>query len=199
MPNYCYYTMKVKAKNNDNLMEFVKIMQGDYDYTNLKFTTARHMWRIFEATFDEDAIEEDEDDNSIAIYIYGNCAWSVHSCMLEGKLTYHNDHLNDPRNSSLLRESKLLDLEIEVYGEETGEGFQEHYLIKNGELFIDECRDIREYCCYDYDDCEDDEKIETLNEINNKLQTNYESLEEFFNGNEYVTIGGFDDFGEFSF
>ena len=75
MPNYCSYDMKVKAKNKENLLEFIKIIQSDYDYDNNKFTAARHLWRVFEADCEEDEIEESED--CFSIIIYGNCAWSV--------------------------------------------------------------------------------------------------------------------------
>ena len=67
MPNYCTYDMKVKAKNKENLLEFIKIIQSDYDYDNNKFTAARHLWRVFEANCEEDEIEESEDCFSIII------------------------------------------------------------------------------------------------------------------------------------
>ena len=191
MPNYCSYDMKVKAKNKENLLEFIKIIQSDYDYNNNKFTAARHLWRVFEADCEEDEIEESED--CFSIIIYGDCAWSVNCCMLEGAHTYYNDHLNDPRNSSLLRESKILDLEIEVFGEELGAGFQEHYIIKNGEITLEETSDAQEFC---YEDCKENEK-EALEEINKYTNGNLKTLEEFFNGEDYVTVSNFSEYGTF--
>jgi hypothetical protein len=42
----------------------------------------------------------------------------------------------------------LLDIKgdyiLEVFSEEPGNSFQEHYIVKNGELVIDDCRDYRE-------------------------------------------------------
>lgn len=111
-------------------------MQADYD----AFTNTKHFWRIGFA----DVYYETEDNiNDIKfVYICGDCAWSVHSCMRRGLGTYAKD--DDEHSTSLAEQSELLNLEIEVFSSEPGVGFQEHYLYKNGEETIDDVEDYTE-------------------------------------------------------
>ena len=53
MPNYCTYKMKVVG-DKENVEEFIKIMQSDYDYRKMEFDHEKHMGgRVFEANVDE--------------------------------------------------------------------------------------------------------------------------------------------------
>lgn len=157
MPNYCDYLMRVKGRRN-NVDAFVTIMQADYN------EVPKHFWRVFEA----DVCDEHTENGIKTVDIGGCCAWSVHSCMRDGVGTYNTDYEtgeNASHGTTLEEQSKLLNLEIEVYSSEPGMGFQEHYLYKNGEELIDECIDYLELffeteeefneekeegCCSDY-------------------------------------------------
>ena len=148
MPNYCNYSMCVVGAK-ENIEEFIKVIQADYNYGNMTFSYDRHMFRVFEAECDE--IEERLNGSYQAI-INGYCAWSVASCMLEDG--YYNSmkekHPLDFRGTTLLIESKKLNLDIEVYSEETGCCFQEHYVIIKGDFVRDECVDWVEIWVDDY-------------------------------------------------
>lgn len=148
MPNYCNYSMCVKG-NKENIEEFIKVMKSDYNYNTMEFGFDRHMFRVFEAECDE---VEEYDDGVFQAIINGYCAWSVSSCMLEGG--YYKDCKDsfgdDFRGTTLLLESKRLNIDIEVYSEECGMCFQEHYIITNGELECDECVDWSEIWIDDY-------------------------------------------------
>ena len=148
MPNYCDYSMCVKG-TKENVEEFIKVIQADYDYHGMIFSHDRHLFRVFEANYDE--IEKMCDD-TYQVIINGYCAWSVASCMLEGG--YYADvktrYPNEFRGTTLLLESKRLGIDIEVYSEECGCCFQEHYVIVNGDLICDECVEWNEYCIDDY-------------------------------------------------
>lgn len=156
MPNYCNYSMCVKGKK-ENIEEFIKVMQSDYNYNTMEFSFDRHMFRVFEAECNE---VEEYDDGVFQAIINGYCAWSVSSCMLEGG--YYGDckasYGPDFRGTTLLIESKNLNLDIEVYSEEGGCCFQEHYVIIKGYLVCDECVDWQEYCLDDYETKEDAER-----------------------------------------
>lgn len=107
-------------------------------------TGPRHMFRVFEAYVDRDL------DEANASYITGYCAWSVYSCMFKGDYTYYDRFIKENYNNkyigfkgtTLPDESKNLNLKIEVYSEESGCAFMEHFLIDNGEILIEDCVDI---------------------------------------------------------
>ena len=105
---------------------------------------------------------------------WGNCAWSVHTSMLA-----------DYTNPSLESESERLGLTIEVWAEEYGMAFQEHYIIENGTQIVSECADAVEYFLDDY------ESIEELNRENGTKLT-IDMFED-----EFYIDGGFSDYGTY--
>lgn len=151
MPNYCDYTMSVKG-SAENVEEFIKIIKADYDYRKNEFSNKPHMWRVFEAEVYDDYYLE----KLRCIEIKGYCAWSVYSCMLEGEHTYYNDMINESINygTSLLKESERLNLIFEVYSEEPGMLFEEHYIVKDNKLIEDECLNYEEFYISEHDDYE---------------------------------------------
>jgi hypothetical protein len=72
---------------------------------------------------------------------------------------------------------------MEVYSEECGCCFQEHYLYINGEIICEECVDYYEYCIGDYDTKEEAEK-EFKIEITD---------EEWNSGEDFISRGGFEN------
>ena len=181
MPNYCSYSMKVKG-TPENVQEFVNIIQVNYLYqedgTCVDFKTKepieRHLWRVFEADiFDDEII-----DDIRSVTITGCCAWSVYSCMCAGRSTYQNDNPNK-NGTTLENESARLNLSIEVFSEEPGCCFMEHYVYVNGKEIIGDCVDWNEYYVGDF---------ETVEELNAEYNTNF--TQEEFESDEYLHIGG---------
>lgn len=181
MPNYCDYSMCVRG-TKANVEEFIKVIQADYDYHTMEFSHDRHMFRVFEAECNE---LEDCVDGTFRVEINGYCAWSVESCMLEdGYYRRMKDEYPDNfRGTTLLIESKKLNLDIEVYSEECGCCFQEHYVIKNGEMVCDECVDLEEYFVDEYEN-----KKQAEEEIGVEFTD-----EEWENRDQGITRGGFED------
>ena len=141
MPNYCNYGMVIKGKKEDR-EKLVDYLKSDYNYERdpktdtyiLKRCEAdKHFSRVFEVF----PCEEDDERT----YVSGDCAWSVKSCMLTGPFTYY-DKFKDAINSkctNMLEATKELDLVVEIYSQEPGCCFMEHYIINKGELQVDEC------------------------------------------------------------
>ncbi len=183
MPNYCNYSMCVVGKQHENVEEFIKVIQADYDYGRMEFSHDRHMFRVFEADYSE--IEKREDGRFQTI-INGYCAWSVVTCMLEGGYynRFKSDFPDNFRGTTLDRESKKLNLDIEVYSEESGMCFQEHYVIIDGDIVTDESVDWEEIWIEDYKTKEEAEE-----DLNMKITD-----DEWVTGLEegYFTRGGFD-------
>lgn len=179
MPNICSFSMKIIGKS-EAVREMVQVVKADYDYTKNQFSFNRHLWRVFEA----DVTEENyvNDGNSYVI-INGECAWSISSCMLDGPHSYQNQHKNDENNkgTDLQTESRNLGVIIEVYSSEPSVGFQEHYLIENGEMKTDECVVYEEYF-WDQDEY-------TIEEYNKEYDTDF--TEDMFDEDGCCGVGGF--------
>ena len=192
MPNYCDYEMKVVGKPA-SIKEFISVIQADYDYATNVFTGPRHMYRVFEAhVVQEPDMEELDENGNAECIISGYCAWSVAACMLDiGYGSYYSDVRRDQsfgtspdvkrRDTHLLLESENLGLDIEVFSKEPGMCFQEHYLIKNGELTVNE---THEYNLVYWDK----DEYPTIEEFNEDNGTDY--LETDFDEDGFFEVGG---------
>lgn len=180
MPNYCDYTMKVVGKKK-NIITFLEWLKNDYHYysdddhealkpngkerylyefvdgdCHLLTNADKHFWRVFDAYAEKEDIVK-EDDNKYSLIIFGDCAWSVYCCMMEGEHTYHDDNSNDdrygavqklsPAHSTTLEQATAeLDLDVEVYSCEPGCAFWEHYIVRKGDIELDDTGDY--FVCY---------------------------------------------------
>lgn len=183
MPNYCDYSMCVKG-TKENVEEFIKVIQADYDYGTMEFSHNRHLFRVFEANYDE---VEELCNNTFQVVINGYCAWSVASCMFNNHdSSYYNSlkaqYPNNFRGTTLPIESERLNLDIEVYSEECGMCFQEHYIILKGNVVCNECVEWCEYCLDDYNSREEAER---------ELEISITNAEWKEGG--FISRGGFDD------
>lgn len=146
MANNCVYSLLVVGEK-ENVNEFISMM----DYTHPQGICFA---RIFEAY---ESLRKLLPDGRTAALIEGDCAWSVYSCMMEGYGTYYSDkemRSGDPKLTTLTHESKRLGLDIEIFSEEPGIGFTEHYRIINGQILDYTCDDYSEYY-YDSDEFPD--------------------------------------------
>ncbi len=151
MPNYCDYEMKIRGSRKaiNRVMECLKT---DYNYGEGK-PTHKHFFRVFDVN--SNGIKY-EGNGIYTIEVWGYCAWSIATSMLgndKAKTSYYacvkESHPDIFMGTNLWEQSK--DCEIELFGEETGMCFSEHYLFRNGRMVVSECVDI---------DCEFDEEEE---------------------------------------
>lgn len=208
MPNYCDYTLKVVG-NEKSVKAFINYLGNNYHYfrtedrdkgqfqfpkdddfrkyklhfndgkgNELLTDYKKHFYRVFDA----DVMEEGEQDDKYYAIITGDCAWSVHSCMMSGPYSYYSDNVNDnelrkEHSTTLVLESKSLKLKIEVYSAEPGMGFAEHYLIDNGKILVDEEFEYNEFYLGDY---------KTKEEAEEELGINISS-QEWESSEDYIT------------
>lgn len=175
MPNYCNYEMKVTGIK-ENVEEFINIIQADYYIDeNGHSDCDRHFWRVFEAEVYNTGFQDDK----YFAELYGYCAWSVYSCMCDGEYTYNGDHPN-MGGTTLEIESKRLNLTIELFSDEPGCEFAEHFLFINGDWVINDCVDFQEY---------DTIEFENVEEMNAEYDTDF--TQEEFEANDTIYVGGF--------
>ena len=120
----------------ENVREFYEILNYEKDI---------YFSRIFDA---ELGPSYPCNDGTIVSDIFGACAWSVWSCMFSGDGTYFGEDAVKPREdgrSNIFIESKRLSLKIEIYSEEPGVGFAEHYIVDNGVMIENEECKYEEY------------------------------------------------------
>lgn len=163
MPNYCFYEMRVKG-DKENCEELLSILKGEHK---------RYFYRVMR---DEVVFREWEAGE---MWISGFCAWSVDGtfCSKEQYCDY------DFPSTTLLEESILLNLDIEIYSDEAGIGFAEHYHFLSGEVLADELVDYEEYYW-------DTDEYPTLEEFNAAHNTHF-TMKDFEEMDCYAVIGGF--------
>ena len=137
MPNYCDGYIRVRGYK-DNVDEFIKILQADYNYMNGKeyCSHSAHFYRVFKA---EPMIQQMVVGVIKYAEIYVKVAWSIWCCMFPGPLCYYTDNEGACKyGSHIIKESQRLQLNIEIWSYEPGVGFQEHYRLNSGVLCINE-------------------------------------------------------------
>lgn len=153
MSNECDFGMLVTGKRK-NIEEFLEVIEFFYNI-NFEQTNEideidlldkiqanklkRHIWTTTVTSINKDIFtrfDEKSDDDITTYEIDGYCKWSIYHSMLEGEGTYYDSSkgMNQSTMSSLIQESKLLNLVIECYGDEDGIGIKEYLLIKFGDI-----------------------------------------------------------------
>jgi len=176
MPNYCNYAMRVKG-SHEAIDEMEKRLT-DYDHTP-------HFWRVFEADRTDDVAPAGDGADMVTEF-NGYCAWSVHTCMNEGPASYATDFADQGKSTSLAKTAKDLGLEIEVFSEEPGIGFAEHYLYLNDGTAIEDETEFEEVWW-------DRDEYETFADLDAEYGLTARGItEEKFGDEDYVSIGGYE-------
>jgi hypothetical protein len=167
--------MKVRGER-DNIEKFYNAMmqQGNV-----------YMGRGADASIDYD----DEDGTA---QIEGWCKWSVASAMVSNAVSMRTEpntwYWGDGVDSSslefvtLFEACKKWNIDMEVYSEEPGCCFQEHYLVIDGDIVCDDCTEWNEYCIEDF---------ETKEEAESELGIEITD-EEWNSGDIFISRGGFE-------
>lgn len=136
MANSCDFEMKVKGKS-ESVETLIKLLK-DHE---LDESEERYFGGWLENIMYE--MEDDPINQSSIAFVTGGCKWSVILSLLGVKDSYYDEDKKDYGDKSkvtcLENESKRLNLDIEIYSSEYGVGFEEHFLIKEGELLINDC------------------------------------------------------------
>ena len=144
MANCCTFNMVV-AGRKENVEEFIEVLNSYYHYDEngeYRGTFDRHLCRV---NGKEVVQRIDDKQGNCEIYVSGDCAWSIYSSMTEGgyySRRYKKDYGDRSHATTLKLESRKLQLKIEVFSEEEGFGFREHYRYDNGDVIVEEVSDF---------------------------------------------------------
>lgn len=156
MANICDFSMVVRGKK-ENIETFKNMMSQ---------VGTVYMGRGAEIDFEDMEELNELSDNDYRCQLDGQTKWSVMSSLIDNAISmrkdssrwYFGEDVDKSKLSfvTLFEACEQLNLDMECYSEESGCGFQEHYLFVDGELIEDECVDYSE----EYDE-EKDEWIST--------------------------------------
>lgn len=173
MANVCSFLMKIKG-NRDDMVDF---------YMALNQKGKIWMGRGANTDF--------ASDGETAL-MSGTCKWSVLSALVDCAVSMRNEPdkwYHDPDSGgieyiTLWEACRRWNITMEVYSEECGCQFQEHFRCDKGDIIYTECVGWEEYDIYDY---------ETKEEAEEDLEVKFTD-EEWANAEDYrITRGGFEN------
>lgn len=131
MANICSFTMEIKGEKEKRTAFINALKHEGPCYIGMK---GAHVYNI------------DDEWNENITRLDGECKWSVLTSL-------QRLHLNEDGSKeeiiSLRKACEKFSLDMELFSEESGMGFQEHFLFKDGK-FIDEDCDYAEYYFDEY-------------------------------------------------
>ena len=136
MANDCYYDM-VAVGPKDKLERLIDIMHYED-----KGKERYYIYRVFEAGIGRDMEPVPDDPKGrYWVAICGDVAWSADRWVHDEP---HKEPTADGLYVTLPFLSAELGIDFEVFTEESGIGFQEHYVIIGGKLVVEQCVDYAE-------------------------------------------------------
>ena len=140
MPNLCSYEIRVIG-SKESRDKFADYMWANYIAGNRETEPKKYFSRIAIDYVDRQPYVSNYGEEGDCYT--GDCAWSIKSCMFNGEHTYFGKGEN-PNLVCIENVTKDLGLRTEIWSEEPGMEFCEHYYIDNGNVIVEECLDLKE-------------------------------------------------------
>ncbi len=172
-----------------NICSFSMFVRGDVENIKSFYNAMTQNGNIYMGRGADAEIVLEEEDGSA--HIDGWCKWSVQSAMVTNAISMRTEpniwawgngvDRTKLEFITLFEACKKWNIDMEVYSEECGCCFQEHYVVVNGDLICEECVEYNEYCLDDYENKEDAE-----------ADWGIEISDEEWKEGGYIGRGGFD-------
>lgn len=179
MANNCYFTMKAIG-SKESLEEFERMMLGQGEYG------AGRLGRV--SAFEPEPVLVEDARGVYSLTADGCCANSVYSAMQKEGLEELAQALGTSPLLSIEDESERLHLAVEVYSTERDNGFEEHLVVADGKVILEDEIGINEYFVEDV--------IDRLDEFNEVFKASYEPAD--LRSKRLIVVGGFPNYGDFS-
>lgn len=174
MANICSFSMYVRGNHGD-IEQFYNAMNQKGNIYMGRGADAEIVW------YDDDVAAID-----------GQCKWSIQSALIDNAISMRKEpdkwywgegiSSKDFEFVTLFEACKKWNIVMEVYSEECGCEFQEHYICDKGEVICDECVEYHEYCICDYET-----KTEVEEELGIKI------TDEEWEREDWIQRGGFEN------
>ncbi len=181
MANNCHFDVKVLYSNPEDGELLKELFRTKWTYPGASYEE-------YPAVADVDFGIEGLPKYTKTLGVYGDCRWSVSDSFLD----------------ALLEESAKRHLVAEVWSSEPGIGFQEHYLIADGSLLENEYAEFVEHWVFisasenmeRFDEATNEEVLAWYNKKHN-VDIPVSSIP-YLKDYSFISIGGFENFGEWS-
>lgn len=155
MANTCYVEGKVWAKSEAKIRSFLTWLR---EYKMLSVAATEDIQKLENGLYSQEFI--------------GDCKWSIESS------------INSPSDKKGDLTTKTDGIIVELWSQEPGCGFEEHYIVENGSITTNDAADWTVVCI---DDFEDEAEMADRG-----------FTKEDFDGQDWCQKGGFEDWGEFA-
>ena len=147
MPNWCVGTTIItgEKRNIRNFLDRFLSYDEDNEEKPKKYFARSFIDSSYKDIFENFEIDTNQSKESdiMNYVIYVSFAWSAYGCLVEGYPQKYQDTCIDLETAC-----KLDDVEMEIYTEEEGIGFEEHIICNRyGEIIKNECIDMLRYEC----------------------------------------------------
>ena len=149
MPNWASGQVRIigeKKNVRKSLHRFLSSIENlQYRMSNVKYFARSFIDSSYKDIFENFEIDTNQSKESdiMNYVIYVSFAWSAYGCLVEGYPQKYQDICIDLETAC-----KLDDVEMEIYTEEEGIGFEEHIICNRyGEIIKNECIDMLRYEC----------------------------------------------------
>lgn len=168
MANFCEMDLHVASKNE----EAVKAIKDAFTFNEDEGICAG---RIYDSFIYEEGFNKETGE--YYAYIMADIAWSVKSAILDKKVL-----------QGLIEKYKL---DLEIYSEEPGCGFMEHFRWECGEQVENE---VADFALIHLDNMEDEDLRDEFfsQEATKKYPITIDNYESFADDEGYIKLGGFD-------
>ena len=141
-----------------NICDFSMCVKGTHDDIEKFYNAMTQNGNIYMGRGADAEIQYEDEEGGA--FIDGWCKWSIQSALIDNAISMRNEpdkwYFGDNIDKSNLEFITLIEacrkwnITMEVYSEEPGCCFQEHYIIRNGVVEVDDCVDWYEYFLDDY-------------------------------------------------
>ena len=173
-----------------NICDFSMCVKGTHDDIEKFYNAMTQNGNIYMGRGADAEIQYENEERRA--FIDGWCKWSIWSSLIDNAISMRNEpdkwSFGDNVDKSKLEFITLIEacrkwnITMEVYSEETGCCFQEHYIIINGDVELDECVDYYEYYLGDFYTKEEAEE-----------ELGITITDEEWDNDEFISKGGFED------
>ena len=178
MANLCFFELRATGfKNEKDKNAFLSVFSNDSGKTPTGCDTKMPYMAIYET-------ELTIDGNTVILT--GDCKWSINTSFTRNG--FYKDKDKNSNYTCLEDLSEKYGLYIEVYSEECGFCFQEHYIFENGQVICEDSVDWSEHFIGDYDTYEEWQKSDDFCE--DVSEDDFDSAKK--NGDSYVEVGGYE-------
>lgn len=153
MANCCITNIVVRGRK-ECVEQFDKILHAGYNYNTMEFPDGPHFHRVRDI---DRGLYQEYGLMAMQDYIV-DCAWSAELCLMNTPDSYYDKRVQQEQKEGIPNHStNIVDvsaqygLDIELWSQEAGCEFEEHILVKHGEVIENECYDYHDYYIEEYD------------------------------------------------